>query len=256
MDRIDYILDFTVRLAREMLECGANLERVNLTIESICKSYGLREVTVFSLSSYVKVSVRELGKASRARCIAVPINGIHLVKLAKLNNLSRSICRQKPEPEKLEDILFEALLVPSYSAGIMLLGYLLAMSCLCMIFDGGIRDVIVADFSTVLLYYIFAYFARLKMNRIIANTVCMFLAGMVALVAYRIGFAVNFYAIIITNAFYLIPGIPMVNAMRNLLCGNEMNGIIELVKVVLEVITIVLGLFLACCLLGRDLPFI
>lgn len=256
MDRVDYILDFTARLAREMLECGANLERVNLNIESICKSYGLREVTVFSLNSYIKVSAREIGKSARSRCISVPINGIHLEKLSILNNLSRTICREKPEPEKLEDILFEALMVPGYSAGVTLLGYLLAMSCLCAIFGGGIRDILIADFSTTLLYYVFAYFARLKMNRIITNTICMFLAGTVALVAYRFGFAVNFYAIIITNAFYLIPGIPMVNATRNLLCGNEMNGIIELVKVVLEVVTIVLGLYLACCLLGRDIPFV
>ena len=38
MQDIDYILDFVVHLGREMLECGANLERVNMSIEVICKS--------------------------------------------------------------------------------------------------------------------------------------------------------------------------------------------------------------------------
>jgi uncharacterized membrane protein YjjP (DUF1212 family) len=47
----------------------------------------------------------------------------------------------------------------------------------------------------------------------------------------------------ITNAFYLIPGIPMVNAVRNLLCGNEMNGLVELFKVALEVVAIVAGIY-------------
>jgi hypothetical protein len=43
----------------------------------------------------------------------------------------------------------------------------------------------------------------------------------------------------------------MVNAVRNILCGNEMNGIIELIKVFLEVITIVIGLNLAIFFFGQ-----
>ena len=42
------------------------------------------------------------------------------------------------------------------------------------------------------------------------------------------------------------------NAVRNIFCGNEMNGIIEMVKVLLEVVTIVSGLYIASLLLGAD----
>jgi uncharacterized membrane protein YjjP (DUF1212 family) len=79
----------------------------------------------------------------------------------------------------------------------------------------------------------------------------MFLAGVIALFFTYIGFSKNFYSIIITNAFYLIPGVPMVNAVRNILCGNEMNGIIELIKVFLEVVTIVVGLSIAVFFFGQ-----
>ena len=48
----------------------------------------------------------------------------------------------------------------------------------------------------------------------------------------------------------MIPGIQMVNAFRNIICGNEMNGIIEMVKVILEVVTIVAGLYIACLVFG------
>jgi hypothetical protein len=43
----------------------------------------------------------------------------------------------------------------------------------------------------------------------------------------------------------------MVNSVRNILCGNEMNGIIELLKVFLEVITIVAGLYIAYFFFGQ-----
>ena len=256
MGKTDCVLDFTVRLGREMLECGANLERVNLTIMKICKSYGLSETAIYSLSTYISVSAREIGKESKSRFISVPFNGIHLEKLHRLCSLADQICEEKPQPETLEDRLFETLMVPNYSVLTTIAGYMLAMSCLCLLFGGKIGDVAVVNVSTILLYYAVMYLSRKNLNRIIMNPVCMFLAGTIALGAYHTGIATDFHAIIITNAFYLIPGIPMVNAMRNLLCGNEMNGIIEMFKVVLEVSTIVLGLFLACCLFGKGIPFV
>ena len=43
----------------------------------------------------------------------------------------------------------------------------------------------------------------------------------------------------------------MVNCARNLLCGNEMNGVIDLLKVILEVCTIVAGMAAAYAILGQ-----
>ena len=42
----------------------------------------------------------------------------------------------------------------------------------------------------------------------------------------------------------------MVNAVRNLLCGNEMNSILELIKVGLETVSLVVGLFVSVQLFG------
>ena len=55
----------------------------------------------------------------------------------------------------------------------------------------------------------------------------------------------------ITNAFFLIPGIQMINCARNLLCGNEMNGLIEFLKVIVEVCTIVAGVAAAYALMSN-----
>ena len=67
---------------------------------------------------------------------------------------------------------------------------------------------------------------------------------------YAAHFIDNFYIVVITNAFFLIPGIPMINCARNILCGNEMNGAIDLLKVLLEVCSIVAGVAAAYALLG------
>jgi uncharacterized membrane protein YjjP (DUF1212 family) len=251
--QIDYILDFVVHLGRQMLESGANLERVNLSMSLICKRYNLREVSIFSLSSMLSVSARDTEGTVYSRQVNVGANGIHLNRLTQLNNLSYKVCNEKPDPEKLEDMLYEAMMVKSYPEKTVICGYVLALACLCRIFGGVWQDIVVVAVSTVILYFINRFLAKQKLNRIITNVACMFIGGWIALFFSYIKFAPNFLSIMITDAFYLIPGVPMVNAVRNILCGNEMNGIIELLKVVLEVFTIVLGLYLACFLYGAGL---
>lgn len=136
MGEIDFILDFVAHLGREMLECGTNLERVKMSMELICKKYGLKEISIFALNSHISISARQYGKPAVVREVAVPFNGIQLERLARLNDLSYKVCEEKPEVEKLEDMLYEALLVSGYSTWQLIVGFLLAMNSLCLIFGG------------------------------------------------------------------------------------------------------------------------
>lgn len=251
MQRIDLILDFVTRLCREMLLSGANIERIYITSEGICKAYGLQDISITCLSSVFSVSAETPEGEECVRQVAISTSSIHLEKLTALVRLYNKIVKEKPDPTLLADMLREGVKVKSYPMVAVLGGYVLAMACLCRIFGGLWQDVLIATFNTVILFFVMKLFSKANLNRIITNVVSMFVCGSFAFLFVYIGFAQNFYIIIITNAFYLIPGINMVNGMRNIICGNEMNGIIELLKVILEVVTIVAGLYLAFLCFGR-----
>lgn len=248
--QIHQILDFAVHLGREMLESGANLERVSITMQRISKCYKLREVSMTVVNSVLFLSVQDDNGINYVRQEPIPVYGIHLYKLKKLNVLVHKIIKDKPAPGKLSDLLYETLITPSYSEPVQLAGYLCAMICLCRIFGGVWQDMLVVALNTTVLFFVIRWFSREKLNRIISNVVSMFFCGCTAILFTKWSFAKHLSAIIITNAFYMIPGIQMVNAFRNIICGNEMNGIIEMVKVLLEVVTIVAGLYIACLVFG------
>lgn len=46
----------------------------------------------------------------------------------------------------------------------------------------------------------------------------------------------------LSSILMIIPGIPLVNAVRNLFCGNEMNGILQLMSVLLASLSLALGI--------------
>ena len=249
MERIEYILDFCKELGKQMIASGANIERVNLSIERICHAYGLHDVTCANLTSRISISAKDENKRYAHRQTDVPPQNINLEKLKKLNNLAFDVCKEKPKEDTLYDLL-HAIKTNDFPWWVMMIGFLVAMLGLARIFCAGWTEILVVEFNTLLLFGLSRALTRVHINKIITNFFSMFLCSLIAMGLYAAHFIDNFYIVVITNAFFLIPGIPMINCARNILCGNEMNGAIDLLKVILEVCSIVAGVAAAYAILG------
>ena len=249
MERIEYILDFCKELGKQMIASGANIERVNLSIERICHAYGLHDVTCANLSSRISISAKDENKLYAHRQTDVPPQNINLEKLKKLNNLAFDVCKDKPKEDTLYDLL-HGIKTNDFPWWVMMIGFLVAMMGLARIFCAGWTEILVVELNTSLLFGLSKALTKVHINKIITNFFSMFLCSLIAMGLYAAHFIDNFYIVVITNAFFLIPGIPMINCARNILCGNEMNGAIDLLKVLLEVCSIVAGVAAAYALLG------
>ena len=247
MKRIDYILDFCKELGKQMIVCGANIERVDLCIEHLCHAYGLHDVTCANLTTRISISAKDEQKNYAHRQTDVPPQAFNLERLKKLNHLYYHVKETTPDEKTLYDLLHEVK-SNDFPWWIMLGGYLVAMAALARIFLAGPAELLVTLLNTVILFFLGKLSSKIK---IVTNFVCMLLCSMIAILFFAAGFISNFYIVIITNAFFLIPGIQMVNCARNLLCGNEMNGVIDLLKVLLEVCTIVAGMAAAYAMLNQ-----
>ena len=102
------------------------------------------------------------------------------------------------------------------------------------------------------MYWLSEFFDKRNINQIVVNTIYTWAAGVLALLYVKLGIGQNFFIIITTNCVMMIPSISLVNAVRSILCGNEMNGILEFLKVVLESVAIVLGLILCIYMFGGE----
>ncbi len=221
MTDIEYILDFAASLGSKMLSVGANLERVNDTMYRICHSYHLHSISIFSISSLIILGAKSEDDKSGTRQVSIHSTSTHLEKLNRFNQLSRKVCSQTPPPDTLAGLLAEAEQVKDSPPALIILGHLLSVTTLCAMYGGSFADIFSVSVNTFVLYWISEYFDKRNINQII-----------------------------ITNSLMMIPSISLVNAVRNVLCGNEMNGILEFLKVVLESLAIVLGVVLSIYLFG------
>lgn len=250
MERIDYILDFCKELAKQMIVCGANIERVDLCIERLCHAYGLHDVTCANLTTRISISAKDEQKNYAHRQTDVPPQTINLERLKKLNNLSYFVKNNTPDVTTLYDLL-KGVETNDFPWWAMMIGYLVAMAALARIFIAGPAELCVIEINTLVLFGLSKLFSKVHVNKIITNFFSMFIVSLIASLFLKIGFIRYYFVVLIVNAFYLLPGIQMINCTRNILCGNEMNGIIDLLKVILEVCSIVAGVAAVYALLGN-----
>ena len=225
-----------------MLSCGANLERVNITMESIAHHYGIHDLGIHSLSTMISISA--LGEEGRnvSKVTRVPPLILNMEKLRLITVLVKKVNKEKPEPELLDSMLEDTLAgVKSHKESTRFIGFLIAIAALTRLFGGLWQDEIVAIVNTALLFFLSKMFTKLRINHILTNFIELYIVGMITGLLTWAGFVQNFYVVILANAFFLIPGIPLVNSVRSIICGNELNGLLELFKVILESLSIVAG---------------
>ena len=89
------ILTLAVEIGDTMLRNGAEIYRVEDTVERILYAYDVEEFDVYGLSNGIFASANENREDSCSIVRHVPLGSVNLGKVAALNQLTRDICFQK-----------------------------------------------------------------------------------------------------------------------------------------------------------------
>ena len=252
MRDIDYVLEFCVNLSRNMIMSGANLERVQTAVDTVCRAYGLHDVSIYLLSIRISLSAYDSEGNYSSRQTSIPSSGIYLDRLRSLNQLSYKIAEITPNPKTLAQMLERAMNVKDYPEAVIVAGKICAMLCLGFIFGAKLWDAVLVAVITVLIHFVMSWLERTGLDRILINSLTMWAAASCAVMFLYSGFRGNFAVIMITVTMLVIPGIPLVNAMRNLLCGHEINGILQMLKISVETMALALGIYAAFMMFGGE----
>ena len=95
---MDYtkLLQAILDIAEEMLVCGAEVSRVEDSIERMCTAYGCTRVNAFIITSNIQVTMEDPDENIVTQIRRIVRNNVNFDKLDYLNDLSRWICREKP----------------------------------------------------------------------------------------------------------------------------------------------------------------
>ena len=216
-----------------------------LAVDRVCSTYELDDVSIFLLPTYVSVSARDRSGYSAVRQASIPAGGINLTRLMSLNRLSYRVKEQHPSPDRLGSLLEKASDTKDYPDPVVLLGQICAMSCLCLLFGGGFREILCVAAVTVLAHYLLILLAIPGVDKMLTKALLMWIVTSAVFLLSSAGITDKQPVVIITALMLVIPGIPLTNAVRSMLCGNELSGGMQTVRVTVETMALATGIFLS-----------
>ena len=140
------IMDFIMAAGETLLENGAEVFRVEQTMEIMARSFHLREFHVYVLTNGIFASA---GTAEIAEVRNVPVRTTHLGRVAAVNALSRQIAAGGVTLDEAEHRLAEARRIPFPKGKTQLLAGMSGTACFALIFGGTIRSALAAAAAAI-----------------------------------------------------------------------------------------------------------
>ena len=242
---ISHFLHILVRMGEALQNSGAEVFRVEDTLNRIAIAYGAEDVNVFVITSSIVVTLTmpSLPPQTETRRLRHAASN-DLLTLEKLNALSRRICTAPPSIEEFQRQL-NAILAQHPDPRLHLAGSVLAASSFAIFFGGNLWDGLLAGGIAVLICWMERYLSPFCMNGVEFQFIASFLSGVSTLLLCRFGMQFHADKVLIGIIMLLIPGIMLTNSIRDILLGDIISGSLRLVEAILMAATLALGIMAA-----------
>ena len=244
------ILRLALDIGEHMLMCGGEVDRVEDTIERICRAYGAERTDVFSITSLIIATSTWEGDVIISQNRRVPSGNRNFDKLAALNDLSRRICSEKMDYDVARERVDDVIKNKKISTKRAFWGSLLAAGGFAVFFGGSIRDCVAAMIAAVIIFVIDKYIYNNRVNKVVYYMLASFVAGIVSIVTVALGIGQNLDMIMIGCIMLVIPGINFTAAVEDVLVGDTATGALKLCESILLACSIAGGFGLSVYLCG------
>lgn len=244
------ILSVIMNLGKEMLMCGAEVNRVEDTISRLCNAYGLENSEIFSITSLILVTVKDRDSKSFVQSRRITSYVFNFYRLEELNALSRTVCQATPSAEDFQVMLDEIIKHSHFSKLMRLIGFILTSAGFCLLFKGSLTDALCAGLISVVIFLIERLFTQFAINGIFYNFVSSLFAGFAAVHLSTFNIGAHMDKIMIGDIMLLIPGLMLTNAIKDMMNGDTMAGFLRFCEALLTALAIALGFWCAMIVTG------
>lgn len=245
----DNVLDMILDIACRLLEAGAEVRRVEDTVERLCLAYGAHDVDVFSIVVLVGVTSEGPNGDHYTQIRKVGNIGNSLIRIEKLNALSRRLCACPEDPLAVKAEVKHICEKKTYSDILMLLSAAIAAGGFAMFFGGNWVDGLIAAGIGVLIM-VFTLYTPTKVNGTLKTFITAFVAGASALGACALIPNSHPGEIMIGTIMLMIPGLALGTSLRDLFGGDMVSGLLRFVQTLFTAALIAAGYGLAWLTIG------
>lgn len=244
------LLDILLEIGYQLLGCGGEVSRVEDTLTRVGKAYGAQRVEVFVITSIISMTLAfpDAEPITETRRIHAG-GGSDFYKMEKLNALSRQCCANPlPLPELRDKIdHIAAGHKPFYS---VFWGSVLVGGAFSMFFGGSVWDGLTAAVIGALVCLLQERLGRTALNTVAFNLLVSLLMGLGVGLTTALIPGLHMDMILMGDIMLLIPGLAITNAVRNMLVGDTISGVVRLLESLIWAAALAGGIMVALIIVG------
>ena len=247
---MENLLSCAMDIGEEMLISGAEVHRVEESIQRMCAAFGAKRTDVFIITSSMVVTVFSDDNKTFTQTRRITTASTDFEKLHRLNKLSRKICEKHLSEKEIRSELSWVLSRKTYPLWLECIAYAVIAGAFTLFFGGNITEMAVSLFVGLVVRFGILLCDKTVHNKIFSKFFSAAVATFLAFIAVKGGIISSVDKVIIGNIMSLIPGIGLTNALRDLFTGDSIAGLLRSIEAVLTALAIAAGYFLVAVLGG------
>lgn len=226
-----------------LLENGAEIDRVEETMDRICRHFGVANASFFVLANglFATDESRNEYGGQFADVRHIPVHGARLDKVASVNQLSREMEAGRYTPEELLEELKKVRELPEKPKWLQVIASGVGSACFCYLFGGGYADCLGSFIAGLFLYVFFLYIEKGRLKKLMHSIAGGALVTCVCVICFHLGLGDSLNHMIVGSVIPLVPGVAFTNGIRDI--GNEdyIAGTVRLLDAILVFFGIAAG---------------
>ena len=247
------LTEICAEFAIMLVSYGAEIYRTEDTIRRICTAYGHKNAEIYVTPANFIITVKSPDGVPITNSKNVSGRNTNLDRVGKLNELSRFICRMKPDAETIQKHLdtirhrrtycMPVLQRISRDTGVpvLYLSYAAAGAAFTLFFGGGAVEAVFGSLLAIIVKFTSDKLSAIRASTFLNAVVCSMVMSLIAVGLSKAGAVPRFDKMIIGVSMSLVPGVALTNCMRDFISGDFFSGIYTLTEAILTAAGLAVG---------------
>ena len=235
-------------IGEQMLLSGAEVHRVEESIERMCAAFGAVRTDVFTITSNISATVYMENGEYYSQTRRIKTSGTDFEMIHRMNELCRRISAGGMTVDEIREELKKASDHKRYPLWTEFVFYSVIAGAFTLFFGGGYIETAVSFVIGALVRLGLLLAEKTISNKVFPKFFGSVVASVFAFAALKFKLIPDVDKVIIGNIMSLIPGIGLTNAMRDLFTGDSIAGVLRTIEALLTALAIAAGYFVVALL--------
>lgn len=233
-----------------LMAVGVQTSRIVRNTSRIAESFGFYcDMTIFQKT--IIMTLRDADNShSYSTVNKIKPMGLNFTINSKLSTLSWEAYDERLSLEEIKNRYHAIVSKPRESKWLVLILVAFANASFCRLFQGDLTSMGIVFVATIAGFYIRTLLMEHHWNHLAVFIISAFVASMIGSMGYVMHWGTTPDMALGTSVLYLIPGVPLINSIMDVIDGHVLAGTSRFINACLLIISISIGLSITLLITG------